>query len=261
MSSSFEERWAAWVSELDGIESLATSAEDRARVARVKQAVGIDMLAVLCHDVKDPLAAVLMGAALLQKSPRPPETVVEMIVSASRRLDRVVTAANDLARLRRGDFQVRLRPIPLASLVATVVANQQKTATSSIDLQISADGANVMGDASATSRIISELLQNAIAFSNEGAVVEVRVDVEGEQAVVRIRDSGPGIDEQHLPHLFDEVRNRAHRPRRGAGRGLPIAGALAELQNATLIVERRDPTGCEATLKMNLAPRSETSQS
>jgi two-component system sensor histidine kinase TctE len=113
---------------------------------------------------------------------------------------------------------------------------------------------NVTGDASAFSRIVQELLDNALGFSDDGSVVDVRVGSEGEQVVIVVVDRGPGIDEAHLPHVFDEARNRAHRPRRGAGRGLPIAHALAELQDASLTISRYAPQGCEATLRVRLAP-------
>jgi K+-sensing histidine kinase KdpD len=259
----FEQAWAAWISELSDVAVHATSSEHRARIARVKQAFdGDDVLEILCHDVKDPLAAVLMGVTLLQKSPRPAEAVLDMIATAARRLDRVVTSTNDLARLRRGEFQVRVRALPIASLVATAVENQRKTAASAaITLDIANEATVVVGDPSATSRILSELLQNAVGFSGDNPLVEVSVTTAEDRAIVRIADSGPGIDEAHLPFVFDEMRNRKHRPRRGIGRGLPIALALAELQNATLTIGQRAPRGCVAVLAMQLAPRSETTQS
>ncbi len=256
-ASKFKASWAAWVAELAHVGALATTHEERALVLRAKQVLeGTDLVAQLCHDTKDPLASMLMGLSLLEKA-HGSEPATQTIIAAARRLDRVVTAAHDLALLRRGEYQVRLLSLPIASLTTTIVEKCRQTALRGvrIDLVIAADLPNVLGDASAFSRVIQELLDNAVGFSYDGGVVDVRVTAEGEQVVVMIADRGPGIDAEHLPHVFDEARNRAHRPRRGAGRGLPIAHALAALQDASLTIGRAAPKGCEATLRVRV-PRS-----
>lgn len=255
-SSKFKLSWSAWVAELTHVGALATTPEERALVLRVKQVLeNTDLVAQLCHDIKDPLASIVMGLALLEKG-HEGEAVIDTITSAARRLDRVVVAAHDLGLLRRGEYRVRLLSLPLASLITTIVEKSRKPTLRNIrvDLVIAPDLPNVMGDASAVSRVVQELLDNAIAFSDDGGVVDVHVSVAGAQVAVVVTDRGPGIDDAHLPHVFDEARNRAHRPRRGAGRGLPIAHALAELQDASLTIGRGATNkGCEATLHMRVA--------
>jgi signal transduction histidine kinase len=254
-SSKFKLSWNVWVAELTRLGGLATTPDERALVLRVKQVLeNTDLVAQLCHDIKDPLASMVMGLALLEKAHKG-EAVIDTITSAGRRLDRVVMAAHDLALLRRGEYGVRLLSLPLASLVTTVIEKSRKSTPRNIrvDLVIAANLPNVVGDTIAVSRVIQELLDNAIAFSDDGGVVDVHVSAVGEQVAVVVTDRGQGIDAAHLPHVFDEARNRAHRPRRGAGRGLPIAHALAELQGASLTIGQCAPKGCEATLRMRVA--------
>jgi signal transduction histidine kinase len=254
-SSKFKSAWAAWVAELASVGVLANTLEERALVLRVKQVLeATDLVAQLCHDVKDPLASIVMGLSLLEKM-HGSEPFMATIVAAARRLDRVVIGAHDLARLRRSDYQVHLQSIPIASLVTTIVENCRAKAPRGIHiyLVVQPDVPNVLGDAGAVSRIVQELMDNAIGFSHDGGAVDVNVSLEREQAVVVIADNGPGIDPAHLSHVFDEASNRTHRPRRGAGRGLPIAHALVALQGGALTIGQHAPTGCEATLSVRLA--------
>src|SRR5271154_1467961 len=112
-SSKFNPSWAAWVAELAHVGALATTPEERALVLRVKQVLeNTDLVAQLCHDIKDPLASMVMGLAMLEKAHQG-EAIIETITSAARRLDRVVMAAHDLALLRRGEYRVRLLSLPL----------------------------------------------------------------------------------------------------------------------------------------------------
>jgi signal transduction histidine kinase len=251
----FEVCWAAWVAELAHVGALATTHEERALVRRATQVVeGKDLLGQLCHDMKDPLASMLMGLALLEKT-HGYGPATQTIIAAARRLDRVVTAAHDLALLRRGEYQVNLLSLPIASLITTIVEKYRQTTRRGvrIDLVIAANLPNVLGDASAFSRVVQELLDNAVGFSDDGGVVDVTITAEGDQVVVMIADRGPGIDAEHLPHVFDEARNRAHRPRRGVGRGLPVAHALAVLQEASVTIGRVTPKGTAATLRVRSA--------
>jgi signal transduction histidine kinase len=230
------------------VERHAATREERMKVLALKRALdGDDFVGTLCHDLKDPLAAITMGAALLKKQ-LPEDRRLQALTSATRRLDRVIQNARDLDMLRKGAFAPQLRAIPISSLLVPHV-ERAREATKARKITIAFEPVEklALGDPHATSRAFEELLDNAIGFSSENATVRVRVVAE-DGVRIEIDDDGPGIDAEHLPHVFDEVKNRAHKPRRGAGRGLPLARAYAQAQSGDVEISVRDGSGCRAIL-------------
>jgi two-component system sensor histidine kinase CreC len=248
-SDDFASEWQRLVACLDVVERHAATHEQRAKALAVRRALeGDDLVGVLCHDLKDPLAAITMGAALLKKQ-LPNERAVEALSSATRRLDRVVQNARDLDLLRKGAFAPQLRSLPVASVILPNV-ERMRDAASARKITIAFEPADLRGagDPNATSRAFAELLDNAIGFAPEGTTVHVTLAEDATHVRVFIDDEGTGIDDAHQPHVFDEAKNRLHRPRRGAGRGLPLARAYAQAQGGDVEISTRSPNGCRATL-------------
>jgi two-component system sensor histidine kinase CreC len=250
----FAVEWQRLVACLDVVERHAATHEERARVLAVRRALeGEDLVGVLCHDLKDPLAAITMGAALLKKQ-LPNERAVDALSSATRRLDRVVQNARDLDLLRKGSFAAQLRSLPVASVILPNVERMRDAAAArKIAITFEPAESRGLGDPNATSRAFAELLDNAIGFAPEGTTVRVTLDEDATHVRVHIDDEGSGIDDAHLPHVFDEAKNRSHRPRRGAGRGLPLARAYAQAQNGDVVISTRSPNGCRASLLVKRA--------
>jgi signal transduction histidine kinase len=245
----FASEWQRLVACLVVVERHAATHEERARVLAVRRAVdGDDLVGVLCHDLKDPLAAITMGAALLKKQ-LPNERAIDALMSATRRLDRVVQNARDLDLLRKGAFAPQLRSLPVASVILPNVERLRDAATArKITVAFEPAESRGMGDPHATSRAFVELLDNAIGFAPEGSTVRVTLAEDATHVRVHVDDEGSGIDDAHLPHVFDEAKNRAHRPRRGAGRGLPLARAYAQSQGGDVEISTRISSGCRGTL-------------
>jgi signal transduction histidine kinase len=243
------------------VERHAATHEERMKVLAMKRALdgsaeggtsethgaGDDFVGTLCHDLKDPLAAITMGAALLKKQ-LPEDRSLLALANATRRLDRIIQNARDLDVLRKGAFAPQVRSIPISSLLvpnierARAAVNARKITIAFEPLEV-----RVLGDPHATARAFDELLDNAVGFSPENATVRVRV-VDDDGVRVQIDDDGPGIDAEHLPHVFDEVKNRAHKPRRGVGRGLPLARAYAQSQDGDVEISVREGGGTRAVL-------------
>ena len=248
-SDDFASEWQRLIACLDVVERHAATHEQRGRALAVRRAIeGDDLVGVLCHDLKDPLAAITMGAALLKKQ-LPNERAVDALSSATRRLDRVVQNARDLDLLRKGAFAPQLRALPVASVILPNVERMRDAAAArKITITFEPAESRGVGDPHATSRAFAELLDNAIGFAPEGSTVRVSLDEDATHVRVHVDDEGAGIDDAHLPHAFDEAKNRSHRPRRGAGRGLPLARAYAQAQGGDVALSSRTPNGCRATL-------------
>jgi two-component system sensor histidine kinase CreC len=254
-SEDFASEWQRLVACLDVVERHAATHEERVRILAVRRALeGDDLVGVLCHDLKDPLAAITMGAALLVKQ-LPNDRAALALSNATRRLDRVVQNARDLDLLRKGAFAPQLRSMPVASVILPNVERLRDAATArKITIAFEPAESRAMGDPHATSRAFTELLDNAVGFSPEGTTVHVTLGEDATHVRVHVDDEGTGIDDAHLPHAFDEAKNRAHRPRRGAGRGLPLARAYAQAQGGDVELSARSPNGCRATLLVKRGP-------
>jgi signal transduction histidine kinase len=149
--------------------------------------------------------------------------------------------------LRQGAFEPHVREMQIASLLAANVERARENANQrGITITFDATDARAIVDPHATSRAFDELLDNAVGFSPEKATVTIHVAPDR----ITIEDSGSGIDADHIPNVFDEVKNRAHKPRRGVGRGLPLARAYARAQGGDVEVEPREDGGCRAILAL-----------
>jgi signal transduction histidine kinase len=245
----FASEWERLVACLDVVERHAATREERVRVLAVRRAIEEeDLVGILCHDLKDPLAAITMGTALLKKQ-LPNERAIDALSSATRRLDRVVQNARDLDLLRKGAFAPQLRPLPVASVILPNVERfRDAAAARKITIVFEPSDLRGFGDPHATSRAFVELLDNAIGFAPEGTTVRVALAEDATHVRVHVDDEGAGIDDAHVPFVFDEAKNRSHRPRRGAGRGLPLARAYAQAQGGDVEISTRSPNGCRATL-------------
>jgi K+-sensing histidine kinase KdpD len=248
-SNVFATEWQRLKACLDVVERHAATHEERAKLLAVRRAFeGDDLIGALCHDLKDPLAAITMGTALLRKQ-LGGDRVVESLASATRRLDRVVQNARDLDFLRKGAFAPQLRSLPVASVILPNVERLREAAAArKITITFEPAEMRAFGDAHATTRAFTELLDNAVGFAPEGTNVRVWFEEDASHVRVHVDDEGAGVDAEHMPHVFDEAKNRAHRPRRGVGRGLPLARAYAQAQGGDIVISARDPSGCQATL-------------
>ncbi len=252
----FEEEWAEIVRAVDAAMHAAADPIERRRITRVHRALtDSDVIGALAHDVKDPLASLMMGIAQLQRmDDAHSRSALANISSAAKRLDRIVENTRQLEAVRRGEHSYQVRAFPLASTVAQLLEKLRGNSRGiRIEARMDAPSARAFGDPYATTRLLEEVLDNAIGFSPDNGMVLVVVETAPPYVVVRVLDEGPGIDPAHLEHVFDEAMNREHKPRRGPGRGLPLAAALAEAQTGSLRLERREPTGAAAFLELRAA--------
>ena len=201
-----------------------------------------EVLAVVSHDLKNPLEAVLLSAALLLRSPdaRSVRRYAEAVQRSAARMDRLIRELLDLSRMDAGRFRVEIRPERLDGIVEEALAVLAPLALEK-EIALSASGGpladEVACDRDRVLQVVSNLVGNAIAFSPRGGHVEVRMALRDRESEVAVADDGPGIPPEDLPHVFD--RWWKGRSRRGTGLGLAIAWGIVDAHGGRLRVESR----------------------
>ncbi|TVP42574.1 MAG: response regulator [Gemmatimonadales bacterium] len=183
---------------------------------------------------------------------------VEMALRNARRLLRLVNQILDVARLEAGQMKLRARHQDLAGFARGVAAAFAPVAErKGIDFEVvDANGpVLVWFDADAMEKVLGNLLSNAFKFTPDGGRITLEVEASAGEARLRVRDSGPGIAPEHVPHVFDrffQVDETTTRSQPGTGIGLALAKELSELHGGTIAVENGEVAGACFTVTLPL---------
>ena len=210
-----------------------------------------DLLAIVSHDLRNPLGVVLASSALLLKSSLPPEKEerarrqVEAIQRAGHRMNRLIRDLLDFASIQGGRLSVNLRPHDAAAVVTAVLEALEPLAAdkglklvneASCELRVSCDHDRVV-------QLFSNVVGNAIKFTPEGGTITLRTSRDGPDVRFAVVDTGPGIPAGELPHLFDRYYQAQRRNREGIGLGLSIARGIVEAHGGRIWVESEEGKG------------------
>jgi PAS domain S-box-containing protein len=191
-----------------------------------------EFLAMLSHELRNPLGAITNATHLLKQFGSPEGNLSwarDVIGRQAAHLTRLVDDLLDVSRISSGQIVVRREPMPLAPAIALAVETTRPLFDSRRQTLISSvptDAIWVEGDSTRLAQVIGNLLSNASRYSREGAVVFLGVSRQGVDAVVRVRDYGIGIAPEVLPRVFDPFM-QAGQPPGGGGGGLGLGLTLA----------------------------------
>lgn len=224
------------------------NAEVRAAVARADAAAQARarVMAAASHDLRQPLHALSVYSAVLANNPQPEAqrelaTNIDQIV---RSLGNLLHGLLDLSRLSSGHLVLDRQPVALEATVGSVWAEFRSAAAErGIDLQLDIRPVIAIGDAVAITRILRNLLDNALKYTERGRItVSTSIDVRAgiPAAVLQISDTGRGIPASEHQKIFEEfyqIDNPGRDRNKGAGLGLAIVKRLCELGGGQLSVE------------------------
>jgi signal transduction histidine kinase len=200
-----------------------------------------EVLAVVSHDLKNPLESVLLSASLLLRAPDAAQVrrYAETVHRSAGRMDRLIRELLDLSRMDAGRFTVELRPERLEGLVEEVLAVVAPVAQEH-GVTLSAAGAPLADavpcDRERILQVLSNLVGNAVSFSPRGGRVTVTLALDDREARVEVRDEGPGISPEDLPRVFDRFWKRRSR---GTGLGLAIVKGIVDAHGGRVRVASR----------------------
>ncbi|WP_165231866.1 hybrid sensor histidine kinase/response regulator [Aquisphaera insulae] len=208
-----------------------------------------EFLAMLAHELRNPLAPVVTSLHILRRSGPLPEnarTALEIASIQMKHLARLVDDLMEVSRISRGKITLRREPADLVPIVARVAeAARPLMDAHSQELRVELPGSPIplFADPTRLDQVFTNLLNNASKYTDDGGRVEVLVGVEEgpdgspATAVVRVSDTGMGIDGEMLPRVFDlfaQADRSLDRARGGLGIGLTMVRTLTEQHGGTV---------------------------
>jgi len=199
-------------------------------------------LAVLAHELRNPLTPIRTAAALLsrvrsEELPRM-QAIIERQVA---HMARLVGDLLDVSRVNTGKLRLERRPMDLAVVIDEAVdacRPAMATRLQRFDVQMPAGALAVHGDADRLAQVFSNLLDNASKYTPVGGAIGLRVQVADETIVIAVSDSGIGITDEALPHVFDPFVQDTHAigfNGAGLGIGLTVVRELVEAHGGTVV--------------------------
>lgn len=213
---------------------------------------------MIAHDLRSPLTSVCATIRLLRESGGiPPEGGVKLVEAAERSCGKMLELLNlylDVAKLDAGAAEARLVPVRLADVVRAEISAQEAAArakkleiTSAVpeDLVVAADP-DLLG------RVVQNVLDNAVKFTDFGGGVALAARREGGLAALMIADGGPGIAAEGLPQLFDRYHQASVRPGalRGTGLGLAFCREALQLMGGSIEAASKPGEGAVFTVRL-----------
>jgi PAS domain S-box-containing protein len=202
-----------------------------------------EFLALLAHEIRNPLAAIRNSVAVVRLADNNPGARAVAHGAIDRQMEHLVRLVEDLvdvARINRGKLALRRERVDLRqALEQALEACRPAFAGHQQALGVALPHAPVYlyADAMRITQVIGNLLSNASKFTARGGTVQISITVEDADAVLRIRDNGIGIAAEHLPRLFEmfsQLDNSLERPQRGLGIGLSLAKQLVQMHGGRL---------------------------
>ena len=226
------------------------------QVAREQRAVRLrdDLVAVVSHDLRNPLGVVQMQSSLLMRAAaaRPDDEAgqrvhagAERIHRAAERMAALIRDLLDVAKIEAGRFQLQIRPESVAEIVnenLLMIVPQATAKQITLQQELLARG-KVRADRERVFQILSNLLGNAVKFTPAGGSVKIRVEPKGREVLFCVADSGPGVSAEDAPHVFERYWHRRRGAQEGTGLGLFIAKGLVEAHGGAIWLESTPGAG------------------
>jgi len=208
-----------------------------------------EFLAVLAHELRNPLAPIRNATEILHLSQPPtPEskTALEIIERQMGQMTRLIDDLLDIARITGNKLELRRESVEISQILRVAV----ETSRPLIDARRQelivtgpAERSFVDGDLTRLAQVVSNLLNNASKFTPSGGRIELTAGRQGSDAVITVRDSGVGIEPGALPHIFDMFAQGDHGMERaqGLGIGLTLVQRLTEMHGGSVRARSEGP--------------------
>ena len=211
------------------------------------------------HDLRTPLTRLRGTAEMALAAPADVDRYREALADCVEETDRVLVMLNalmDISEAESGTMQLRRERIPLGEVVDRAVDLYRDVADAKgVRLVAEApDAVEVIADRTRLEQVAANLIDNAVKYTTRGGRVDVEVRRADAVALLRVRDTGPGIPDDELPRVFDRLfRGDRSRAERGLGLGLSLVKAIVEAHGGRVDVESEHGNGSTFSVSLPLA--------
>jgi PAS domain S-box-containing protein len=227
---------------------------DAQEAVRVRE----DVLAIVSHDLRNPLGAIDLSATMMMQRATDPRArkQLEIIRRSTTRMEHMITDLLDMASIQAGRLVLDKTPQDAARLVADAVEMHASLAAEK-QIVLTADtvleGVTVMCDRERIGQVFGNLLSNSIKFCKPGDDISITGRRSGAHVVFVLADTGPGIAPDELPHIFEPYWSARRHAKQGTGLGLYISKGIVDAHHGTIDVASQLGAGATFTITLPLA--------
>src|SRR5262245_10877365 len=202
-----------------------------------------EFLAILAHELRNPLAPISNAIQILKLRGDDPAMVAqseEVMERQVHQMSRMVDDLLEVSRISRGKIRLQTAPLDLAEVVATAVETSRPLVEAhhhTLAVSLPERPARVEADGARLAQVLSNLLNNAAKYTEDGGRIDLIVEQAQGEAVIRVRDNGIGIAQERLANIFDmfeQIEGAADRSQGGLGIGLTLARRLVEMHGGKI---------------------------
>jgi len=239
----------------DEVGELTDTINDMSLKIKQSEKTQSEFISSVSHELRTPLTAITGWAETIQggelKDPQDVRKGMDIIVSEARRLTNMVEELLEFSRIEDGRFTLSVEPLDLkAELEDAVYTYREFFRREGIELTYQdcpEEMLPISGDPERLRQVFCNLLDNAAKHGGSGKRIDVSVAREGEEAVIRIRDYGPGIPEEELPHVKYKFYKGSSKAR-GSGIGLAVCEEIVTRHEGRLDIGNAQGGGCLVTI-------------
>jgi len=205
-----------------------------------------EFLGLLAHELRNPLAPIRNAASIMQmKGLNDPELIWchDVIERQAKQLTRLVDDLLDVSRITKGKIRLRTEPLDLRDVVRDAVETSRPLIDEmghQLTVEVPETPLLVRGDPARLTQVVANLLNNAAKYQVENGTIAVRIERDGSDSVIVVKDCGIGISRESMPHIFDLFAQGERAPDRAAGGlgiGLSLVRQIVELHGGTVRAE------------------------
>lgn len=212
--------------------------DEARRAVRTRERV----LAIVSHDLRNPLGTIELSLTRLQQQVSDPAVTrhVDIVRRATRRMETLISDLLDMASIQAGKLALTCAPVRATDLLDELVESQAPLAHDqglALELESGLRDETIWGDRHRLLQVLANLVGNAIKFCRAGDRITIRATAAPTQLVLEIADTGPGIPAEALPHLFEAYWSEDAGRKRSTGLGLHIAKGIVDAHHGQLSVQ------------------------
>jgi PAS domain S-box-containing protein len=208
-----------------------------------------EFLAMLGHELRNPLGAINAAINVLNRMSKPDEPTVaprQIIARQVRHVTRLVEDLLDVARISAGRFALQRRPVDLHEVVERGLSSLALVRTGDHRVAFTGQSVTVDGDRARLEQVVWNLLENAMKYTPAGGRIDVTLRGDGDDAVLRVEDTGIGMTAELLARVFEpfvQAEQSLDRASGGLGLGLTLVKRLVEAHGGTVSASSPGPGG------------------